>query len=359
MAPVKNNKRQASPPKGPGGKRQVKVKEAQLCPNCETYVGKKNTVRCDGCEQLVHILCTELTIDDVVSQTGNFTGFKCNACDHARDITSDPDMETDGGVLPGALDERSLLLGLVKEIRLLRATVERLEATNSKLERDVRDLTGVIEASKTKRGRQGERASRSRSRVGSSRSTSTSCVGFASSRHRSDNQAAAKAVHVSTRPPVRRAANNARFKNKQLRRVLNVGDSTTAISSAGEPAGAEAAVMHASISQQKQPRAVSQQAPLLPAARANFRTSQIFVSRLDYNVTAAQVHAHLKQSDISVFKVRKIRPRFPSHSSFIIDVPEIEAAKVFNEALWSKGTLVMDYRSKRGPVDILEYFPAA
>lgn len=69
-------------------------------------------------------------------------------------------------------------------------------------------------------------------------------------------------------------------------------------------------------------------ASALPLARVAIHTNLLFLSRLDLSVTAAQMHGQFTNDPISVLKARKIKPRLAPHSSFIFDVPKIDADSV-------------------------------
>lgn len=95
----------------------------------------------------------------------------------------------------------------------------------------------------------------------------------------------------------------------------------------------------------------------LPAARYQMRCKEVFVSRLEQGITSARVHAHLKEYGISALCVKKIQPRLSTHSSFIINVTNIDYAKLFEERLWAIGTIIMDYRERGTGPKIIEIYP--
>lgn len=340
MAPSRN-KRQVSPAPTPRLAKRV-AKSGNVCPNCDTYVGTKNTIRCSACEKLVHILCTELTGADVLSQTGSLDSFRCNVCVHANT----EDMEAELGAISDSVDVKQLLLTLVGEVKAVRATMKRYEESNALLEKEVRRLTAALQLTAAGHGKDRERRSRSRS---------ASRVAFSANRQRNVRPAAV-AIHTAKSSTQRRIGGNVQPKQAGSRRILNVGDAARNVHSPLAPTAITAS--YPPTSQSEPVDAAPASISALPVARVNIRTNLLFLSRLDSNVTAVQVHNHLAKHRISALRVRKIKPRFASHSSFILDVPEIEASKVFDESLWGKGTLIMDYRNRRKNVDVVETFPS-
>ena len=96
-------------------------------------------------------------------------------------------------------------------------------------------------------------------------------------------------------------------------------------------------------------------APKVPQIR--LRSKEIFVSGVAADFKSGQMHAHLKANNILPIRVRKIKPKFDSYSSFIVDVSEIDYEKVFNSQLWFPNTIIKDYR-ERGSPSIVEEFPS-
>lgn len=84
---------------------------------------------------------------------------------------------------------------------------------------------------------------------------------------------------------------------------------------------------------------------------------EVFVTKLDKEVSAERMYKYLKDNEISALSVRKVQPRFANHVSFIVTLSHIDYAKIFDETLWAKGTVLMDFRRGKNTPSICESYP--
>lgn len=332
------------------GEPEKRVRTLARCPNCNRPVGASNYILCTKCDAPVHLLCTQLTTDDAVNETSAFSEFQCHHCAPPLDVdnTSGDEMLTDEAT---ALDQGPIsvfLRSLLNEVRALRCSNRRLEhqttlltaemqalrSSNKRLERLVSSRGAV----KSERSTASTKPAR-RSRSGNARRSTPSPARSSSSR-RSSSRVSFTAERTPypqqtrTRRPNHIPAANARY-SRATRRVVRVVGA----------AANRARNVPASSTQEGTagPAQAGGSSSQLPAARIQMRCKEVFVSRLEKGITAARVHAHLKENGISTLQVKKIQPRFATHSSFIISVTNIDYAKIFQEHLWATGTVIMDY----------------
>lgn len=319
------------------------------CPNCQHHVGGTDFIMCSKCDARVHLLCTQLTTDDAVNCSAAFTGFLCQYCspssyDNAVDdgVATEMDAEATPGT-PSVNNSDSLLRTILKEVQALRssdrALRQEIAALNARVEELTMELKGVAaKSAPSNRGRVAMRRTTSRQRSTSS-ARSASSVSFA--RHR--------VPRTRERPTVLKPFSgvNDRRKQRSAGRVLRVG--LTDVPS----------VFNAPLTstQQTSTQQATNNSSLLPVARFQLRHKDLFVAGLDNSITATRVHAHLKENGITALCVKKVEPRYGAHTSFIITVANIDYAKLFDERLWAKGTLVKDYKARGAGPRITESFP--
>jgi len=81
--------------------------------------------------------------------------------------------------------------------------------------------------------------------------------------------------------------------------------------------------------------------PRMPLAR--IRSKQVFVSGLAGSVTAKELHTYLYTCSMQPLQVAKIKTKYGSYSSFVVNVSEIDFNEMFNEDIWASETLIKDF----------------
>lgn len=237
-----------------------------------------------------------------------------------------------------------ILRAILKEVQALRQSNRRLERHVTLLSAQVEELSSkrkpetVSIASQRDRGR--PRLTSHRDRSTSSR-RSTSRVSFTGQR---------------AQPPPKQPGESGAHKTanarswRSRRNVLHVGGTSNNKFDKKQNDGPRTCPA---------PPTGSEPLQLLPVARFKLRHREVFIARLDKSITAARMHAHLKSNGITAYWVKKVEPRYAAHSSsFIVNVTNIDYAKLFEQRLWADGTLVMDFKSRDVAPKITEVFPS-
>jgi len=102
----------------------------------------------------------------------------------------------------------------------------------------------------------------------------------------------------------------------------------------------------------------SDEQPFATAPRVSLnrvRTKQVFISGLNPSHKAAELFQYLKSNSISPLRICKIKPKFDSYSSFIVEVSEIDYEKLFVNRLWQKDTLIKDFIGRNQPPTLEQY----
>lgn len=349
MAPVARKRGSADDMGKPERKRPATI--YVMCPNCNRRVGSSNFVLCTSCDRRVHLRCTQLTTEDTENETPAYTNLKCSICAPPDD--SDEEMDAHPGEdaqAPLAMDAGGFN-AILKELRALRQANKRLESQVSLLSEKVEKLSGMRTDSQA-RGRQKRRHSRSTSRrlSASTRQRSSSVVSFRSGTYSNSKQHRPTPrekfnMAAAQRGSTAAALNTERAKQTgRRRRIVRVEHVTCDARSQN------------GVEPQQQPGAHGR-GPPLPVARLQMQRREVFVTKLDKGVSAERMHKYLRDNAISAQCVRKVQPRFSNYASFIITLSHIDYSKIFNEAIWAKGTVIMDFRRGNHNLSITESYP--
>ena len=74
--------------------------------------------------------------------------------------------------------------------------------------------------------------------------------------------------------------------------------------------------------------------------------SKIFVSRIDPNVTAAEMKNFVSEIVSDQCEVLKLQSKFSSYASFLIIVEEKHRQKIFDPEAWEEGILLRPFYGK-------------
>lgn len=330
---------QGAPSAGKPAKRTLLA----ICPNCRRHVGSSDYILCAKCDTKVHLKCTEITTEDTMSQSPALIEFQCDDCHPPPVDENCVAMDADVEQGPSSATPADVIL------RVLLKEVGELRKSNASLVRQVAYLTAKVEELSVPReqpratARSVQRSPQLRKRSVSSQ-RSSSRVAFNNSRPLPKQKSiplAGGTIQHSWRS------------SRHSRRVLEIGERN---SGSGRYFGALSNRSNRIKNSDVQPTPNAQQ---LPVARFQLSHKEVFVSRLDRCVTAAQVHAHLKDNGISALRVRKIQPHFATHSSFVVDVTKIDYNKMFSETIWATGTVIMDFKNRGAPLTVTEFFPTS
>ena len=330
---------------------QGSVHKPKTCPHCDLRVGSSGYVTCRVCQKKVHALCTDLTTSDF-NDKAILQAFSCKCC---RPSPADIELDKLNMVNLDILTDIQVVKHLVLEVRCLRSLMSTYREENTLLRTEIvscntevvacraevvscraeiRDLKKALStpASSTI----GDRSrSRTPSRIPQkSPASSLATVKFQSSFERKPAQ------NFSAQPTPNRESSS--------RRV------SSSVRPGGMPMRGEKRVLR--VGKKEAGHRALPTAPPVPIAR--IRTRRVFVSGIEAGVSAEKLYDHLKICKVFPLRVSKIRTKYDSYSSFIVDLSEIDYDKLFDEDLWQSETVIKDFVGKRD-IPVLEMFPSA
>jgi len=85
----------------------------------------------------------------------------------------------------------------------------------------------------------------------------------------------------------------------------------------------------------------------------------VFLNIPNSNATSEIVHKHLKDSNIAVDQVSRMKSKFSGGACFVIDCTDFEYNDMKNSDLWPDGTTVRDFIGERNNDYVLDSFPSS